>query len=519
MKKLFSLSLAVATFMTVSAADFTVYNDGNLTGGIATYGWWAAGMDFTAENPAGGDAKVFSFRADNGGAAASMGLYATGNDGAVTGPLHSANLCFSWYATTTANVHIRLTADNGNEQDYVLDVNEDNIKKWNEVNIPVATTFPVVAQQWDEFKGKGAGYVFGITLDDAVAETVVYFDNIRYTDIDEAWEAPAQVVIVPPTTVPGILQPADDILSIFSPDGRNNFGIGGWGQKTQVEFPTIDGVEVMRMTNFNYLGWELNPAVNVSDYKYMHVDFYPCETTAFGFTPISPGKERSWIAPEVKVNEWNSYDVLLSYFPIDYTNVFQIKFDQGEGIEGYVANVYFWKENGPEIPVEPGATFAGELSGSVEQIVLDSGELKNYPYDLKYEVVYNEDKTLTVTADYTFTDGEPFGLVPGTVYVDNAPFDMTMEGLSRKVTTTATYDPHQMIEIRFYIPGGAGVILQDKFSYTVGSESETTGTSVAEVATVDEAPAYYTLQGVKVADPDKGIYIKVTAGKAVKVIL
>ena len=39
------------------------------------------------------------------------------------------------------------------------------------------------------------------------------------------------------------------------------------------------------------------------------------------------------------------------------------------------------------------------------------------------------------------------------------------------------------------------------------------------VAAPAEAPVYFTLQGVKVANPEKGLYIKVCAGKATKVIL
>lgn len=49
-----------------------------------------------------------------------------------------------------------------------------------------------------------------------------------------------------------------------------------------------------------------------------------------------------------------------------------------------------------------------------------------------------------------------------------------------------------------------------------GEDNESTG--VNEVVAAEEAE-YYTLQGVKVANPEKGIYIKVANGKAVKVNL
>ena len=88
MKKVLTTSLAVAAFLAANAADYTVYNNGSVSAGLQVQGWYAAGMDLNAANPTGGDTKVYSFKADNGGADASMGILASGTDGAVTGPLH-----------------------------------------------------------------------------------------------------------------------------------------------------------------------------------------------------------------------------------------------------------------------------------------------------------------------------------------------------------------------------------------------------------------------------------------------
>lgn len=44
-------------------------------------------------------------------------------------------------------------------------------------------------------------------------------------------------------------------------------------------------------------------------------------------------------------------------------------------------------------------------------------------------------------------------------------------------------------------------------------------TGVESIATEEGAPEYYTLQGVKVANPENGIYVKVCAGKASKVLV
>lgn len=515
MKKLFTLALAATTLLSAAAADYSVYNNGALGGGINVYGWWAAGMDFAAANPAGGDTKVFSFKADNGGAAASMGLF---NDGSTikTGKLNSATLNYKWYATGTATCTVRLTADGGVEQNYTWDVAADNAGTWNETALPVATTYPEVSQQWKDYVGKGAGYVFSIILDNASSDFVIYFDNIVYTSLDEAWTAPETPEIIPPTTVPAVEQPQDKVLSIFSAYGNYPFNIGGWGQSTTSQDVTIDGKEAKKLTNFNYLGWELQPAVDVTDYQYVHVDFYPCEQTPFGFTIISPGNEKAWIAPEVKLNEWNSYDVPLTFWTnVQLNNVFQMKFDQGAKVECYLANVYFYKTEGGDTPgpgPDPGngAVYSDEVEGSVEQ---NMGEPKTYPYVLKYSITYNEDKTLTISADFNWTEGEPVGLVTGSVYVNNEINDFT--AIPRVVTTRTTYTSGDIIPVNFYLPMSLGVV-QKEIMYTVGS-SNPTGVK-AEVVT-DAAPVYYTIDGVRVASPGKGLYIRVLNGTATKVIL
>ena len=48
--------------LSASAADKTVYNNGQLAEGINVYGWWNDAVDFNAANPTGGETKVFSFK-------------------------------------------------------------------------------------------------------------------------------------------------------------------------------------------------------------------------------------------------------------------------------------------------------------------------------------------------------------------------------------------------------------------------------------------------------------------------
>lgn len=517
MKKLLTLTaLLAASALCASAEDFVVYENGSLGENINVYGWWAAGMDFQAANPDNSESKVFSFKADNGGADASMGLLLAGEP--TTGPLNSATLDFNWYATGTGECHIRVTATGGKEQDYIFNVTEENAGKWNAVSLPVASTFPNVSAQWKDYQGKGEGYIFGVVLTKA-SDLTIYFDNVRYTDLDASWEKPYTPELIPPTSVPAIAQNQEDVISVLSAYGIHNFAIGGWGQSTKAELVTIDGVQVEKISSFNYLGWELSPSIDATGYTYMHVDFYPCEATDFGFTPISPGKEKVWAAPTPVVNEWNSYDVALSEFPIDLNNIFQIKFDKGNFAEGYIANVYFYKKDNGDDPVTPvvpgeGQVYVGTLSNSYTQTMSET-DVKEYPYTLQYSVTYNDNNTLTVKADYIWTSGEPVGIIPGSAFINNQLNDFTMEGSSRVLTTTDTYDADQQISIQFYIPVANGV-LNDTITYTVGS-SNTSGTMAID--TENGEAVYYNLHGVHIANPEAGLYIRVLNGKASKVIL
>ncbi len=521
MKKIFTLAFCAAAMLSAGAEDFTVYKDGAITPGLATYYWWNVAADYQATNP-DGNGQVMSFKAADAGTDASFGIFAPGKDGLYTTPLAPATLDFDWYATGTGTYHIRLTADGGKEQDYVITVTDENSNKWNSESLNIAETFPLVAEDWKNEVGKSAGYVFALVLTNGSPDAVFYSNNIVYTNIDTEWKAPEVVVYPDPANVPVPTQAADDVVSIFGSyyPAATSFNIGWWGQSTVADLIKIEDKDVYKLTDFNYLGWELSPAVDVKDYTYMHVDFFTYEGETFGFTPISPGSEKGWIAPEIKKGEWNSYDAPLSYFSnVDFSNVFQIKFDQGTKYGAYITNVYFWKDNStkpddPVTPVTPGAKFTGTIESKCTQTM--DGVEKEYPYTIEYAITYNEDETLTVDATYKWENGEPIGLVPGSVFVNNENNELTLTGDTLTATTITTYEPNAVIPVNFYRAYALGA-LQDEIQYTVGSTSTT---SVALITTDNTAaPVYYNLSGVRVANPTNGLYIKVVDGKATKVRL
>lgn len=132
--------------------------------------------------------------------------------------------------------------------------------------------------------------------------------------------------------------------------GGPAIAIGGWGQSTIVTNGELAaGDHVQYMSNFNYLGWELAPAVNATDMEYLHLDIYSTSMATIKLTPISPGHEQV-IEKSLTNGEWTSLDIALSEYAaanIEWNNVFQFKFDGGNGSgDFFVDNVYFYKNVG-----------------------------------------------------------------------------------------------------------------------------------------------------------------------------
>lgn len=198
--------------------------------------------------------------------------------------------------------------------------------------------------------------------------------------------------------VPTPVHDADKVYSIFSNRYTNatTFGIGNWGQSTQAELVSINGNDVYKLTDFNYLGWELAGNIDLSGYTHLHVDYYTPDGNTFAFTPVSPGPKEKVLNQTVTAGQWNSYDVKLSDFTgVALNEVFQFKFDQGGNKTGYIANVYAWKEDGstedPD-PVDPSDGTVFNFTKDEGANLLDGGYIK---------YIWNSTSSiLTVTAHF-----------------------------------------------------------------------------------------------------------------------
>lgn len=202
--------------------------------------------------------------------------------------------------------------------------------------------------------GGASGATVNVTVPGLLPNTEYNFSVIAK---DEAGNAADPVAVSAKTLAAPAPAPTPDFtgkqaVPVFCDalDGGPGINIGGWGQSTQVTAGELaEGDHVFYFTNFNYLGWELTPAVNATDMEYLHVDVYAQEMTSVSVTPISPGKEKV-IAKELTPGQWNALDIALSEYEsagIEWNNIFQFKFDKPVGGNSlFVDNVYFYKVDG-----------------------------------------------------------------------------------------------------------------------------------------------------------------------------
>lgn len=413
MKKILALGFAALSMFAAQAEDFTVYSDGNLGQNLTFYNWYNAGCDFLATSPTD-DGTVWTLaKQDTGGADYSGGLEVSANNNYI-GKLATSTLTFEYYPTQACTLDVRVTCDGEGEQDYTITITADNLNKWNPVSINVSESYANVAPKWAAYKGDGKGYIFGFHVWKISGEgdAKIYFKDVVYKNINTDWVKPEVEVEVAPTVTAPTIAPENVkaiISGTYEPASNFNFTNGGWGETTRAKLLADEnGAPVYKLTNFNYIGM-VDGRLDVTGFDYLHVEFYPTTETKFGFTPISPAigaegaHEAPFLADPVIQGEWNKYDVPLSHWTtanpsdkacVDFSNIFQMKFEPGTGGEGYIANVYFWKDTRiiPTVSFELtevtsssatityDSTLPEELAGATVRYYIDNMPVSENPY-------------------------------------------------------------------------------------------------------------------------------------------
>ena len=231
-----------------------------------------------------------------------------------------------------------------------------------------------------------------------------------------------------PNSAPAIpTASAEDVISIYSDayinaDGTNFSPF--WGQSTIVTVDDIiAGNNTLKYTNLNYQGTELLPALNVSGYEYLHVDFWTGNSTDLNIFLISPGPVQTAFALPVTLANWVSVDIPLSAFsPVDLTNVFQMMVTGNGGI--WFDNWYFWKS--PAATTWTGSidnnwheagNWSAGMPGAVTDVTIPAG-LTNYPTIGSAALCNNITLEANATGYATLLDGG-FLTVNGTAYVES----------------------------------------------------------------------------------------------------
>lgn len=112
-----------------------------------------------------------------------------------------------------------------------------------------------------------------------------------------------------------------------------------------------------------------------------------------------------------------------------------------------------------------GRTQTYDLSSSHTQI-LDGEHV--YLFDLHQTITYNFDKTLTVTVTLDWKDGEPVGMVDGSLLINDVFTPFIINDGVRTCTTVETFEYNDEIVVKTYIPIAVGVV-ELSSDYTVGS--------------------------------------------------
>ena len=155
-----------------------------------------------------------------------------------------------------------------------------------------------------------------------------------------------------------------DVKSIYSNayTVATTYSYGSWGQTTQVTTETISSDEILKLTNFNYLGFEYATDINLAGMDYVHIDVLPMQTMNMTLSPIlrpgggEAGTENLQSVGTLTEKEWNSVDIPMSKFSgLNFsTDSHQFKIADGSG-SVYVDNIYFWRfpVNTNTIPAAP----------------------------------------------------------------------------------------------------------------------------------------------------------------------
>ncbi len=185
-------------------------------------------------------------------------------------------------------------------------------------------------------------YTITVTAYSAAIETTSYSEDFLVTAILQPLQAaPAQ-----PSRQPG------NVISIYSDAYDNLPGTNfypNWGQSTTFNEIVVAGSNIIQYGNLNYQGIQLAAPANASAMEFLHIDIWTADDNNAKISPISSGPNETPFDLELTPQQWNSFNIPLSFFTgqnplVNFADIIQFKFD-GVPAGGtiFVDNLYFYK--------------------------------------------------------------------------------------------------------------------------------------------------------------------------------
>lgn len=253
------------------------------------------------------------------------------------------------YATVDMTLKLLPLPVSGEEQ---LVSRQITAGKWNSFDIPMSEFPNVKYGQLDQFKFDGG------------SGNVVYIDNLYFYKENGGTtpDTPDDPVVSgDPGAAPVPSRAAADVKSFYSgaytPEVDGMF-FANWGGTNTISEVACGGDNAMKAEGFQWMGTQFpgDITTDVSDMDHFHIDFYAPVAMSLNVYPISlnPTIESDKQNVALAAGTWTSLDFKMSDFPsVDFTKFGQFKFDGGNGQTFYADNLYFYKENGGNTPVDP----------------------------------------------------------------------------------------------------------------------------------------------------------------------
>jgi hypothetical protein len=271
----------------------------------------------------------------------------------------------------TATGEVPLTVSFKAPENLVLTIANDEVKS-KKVNVTLTADFATMYEYYPGVDGVDPVTAnIGESLSYQYAEAGIYTVRvvakgaaIETTELTQEFEVTA--ILQPTVSAPAQPdRPSSTVISIFSDKYNDLTGTDfypWWWQSTQYEEFDLNGDKMIRYSKVNYQGVQLAEQQDISKMEYMHIDVWTAspEFENLEISLISASNGERPVLAKLTQDEWTSFDIPISDWTsqngFTINDMHQLKFainpynGDGAGVI-FLDNIYFWKENSVELPI------------------------------------------------------------------------------------------------------------------------------------------------------------------------